>query len=139
LESKHGIFTDKIGEDGEARDIRKCVMGIPCVGGDGKFVGVSKFAGIKQERRRLIGDELQFMQHSYLTSLEHLDKGDFKFVGLANPIGEGDPADKMGEPVGGWGTEPETDKTETWKNRWGGLTINLDGTDHQSGWTRHPQ
>lgn len=130
IESKHGIFTDALTNDGDIRDTRRAIICIPCVGSQGEWTGgVQKFCGVKQKRRRLIADELGFMRASYITSVEHLDKGDFKLVGLANPIGQGDPADKISEPVGGWGTEPESEKTETWPNRWGGITINLDGRD----------
>lgn len=125
----HGLFTDDLGENCQTRDIRKGMLCVPCVGGSGEWVGIEKFCGIKQERRRLLADELQFMKAPYLNSVEHLDKGDFKFVGCNNPIGQGDPADKMSEPIDGWGTEPQTEKTEVWKNKWGGVTINLDGRD----------
>ena len=129
LESKHGIFTDEITDDDMARDIRKGCICIPCIGGNGEWVGIEKMVGIKQKRRRLLGDELQFMKAPYLISIEHLDKGDFKMAGSGNPIGQSDPLDKMAEPVGGWGTEPDSSKTEVWKNRWNGVTINLDGRD----------
>lgn len=129
LESKHGIFTDEIGRDGEARDIRKGIICIPCIGGNGEWVGIEKYCGIKQKRRRLLADELQFMRGPYLTSVEHLDKGDFKLAGSGNPIAQGDPLDKLAEPKLGWGTEPQTEKTEVWENKWGGITINLDGRD----------
>jgi len=125
----HGVFTDELGTNCEVRDMRKGILCVPCVGGAGEWVGIEKFCGIKQERRRLLADELQFMKAPYLTSVEHLDKGDFKMVGCANPIGLGDPADKMSEPVNGWGTEPQSDRTEVWRNKWGGITINLDGRD----------
>ena len=128
LESKHGIFTDKIDEN-EARDIRKGIICIPCIGGNGEWVGIEKMVGIKQKRRRLLADELQFMKAPYLISVEHLDKGDFKMAGSGNVIGQADPLDKMGEPVGGWGSIPETKSTQEWRNKWGGITINLDGRD----------
>lgn len=129
VDHMHGLFTDDLGENCDSRDIRRGILCVPCVGGSGEWVGIEKFCGIKQERRRLLADELQFMKAPYLTSVEHLDKGDFKFVGCNNPIGLGDPADKMSEPVEGWGTEPQSEKTEVWRNKWGGLTINLDGRD----------
>jgi len=129
VDHMHGLFTDDLGENCDVRDIRKGILCVPCVGGSGEWVGIEKFCGIKQERRRLLADELQFMKAPYLTSVEHLDKGDFKMVGCNNPIGMGDPADKMSEPIEGWGTEPQSEKTETWRNKWGGVTINLDGRD----------
>lgn len=129
VDSKHGIFTDQLGDNCEVRDQRKGVICVPCMAGNGEWIGIEKWCGIKQDRRRLLADEFQFMKAPYLNSMEHLDKGDYKFVGLANPIAQGDPADKVGEPVAGWGSEPESEKTESWKNRWGGITINFDGRD----------
>lgn len=129
-ESLHGIYTELSSvSDDLVRDIRKGITCVPCVGGGGEWVGIERLVGAKQKRRRLIGDEAQFMRASYLTSMEHMDKGDFKAALLCNPLGMGDPPDKVGEPIGGWGTEPQSEKTETWRNRWGGITINLDGRD----------
>lgn len=129
LDSKHGIFTDKLSEDSPTRDIRKGMICIPCVGGNGEWVGMEKYVGIKQKRRRLLGDELQFMKQPYLSSLEHLDKGDFKLLGSGNPIGKADPLDKIAEPERGWGSEGDSEKTQVWRNKWGGITINFDGRD----------
>lgn len=42
LESKHAISTDSIEEDGDVRDLRKGIIGIPCVQG-GKWVGLGKY------------------------------------------------------------------------------------------------
>lgn len=131
LESKRGIFTDKVDpRTGVARDVRKGIILIPCIAGNGTWVGISNnMVGIKQKRRRLLADELSLMKQGYLTSIEHMDKGDFKLCGSGNPIGQGDPQDKLSEPEKGWGTEPQTEKTEVWRNKWGGITIALDGRD----------
>src|SRR5204863_10070180 len=55
------VFTDDIGasSDTEARDMRKGIIGIPCISSQGEFLGMAlkNFAGIKQKRRRLVGDE----------------------------------------------------------------------------------
>lgn len=63
LDSAIAITTDNIDdcEPGErkTRDMRKGIFGVPCVQG-GKFVGLSKFLGIKQKRMRLIADEACF-------------------------------------------------------------------------------
>jgi len=85
--------------------------------------------GIKQKRRRLLADELQFMKAPYLISLEHLDKGDFKMGGSGNPIGQRDPLDILAEPEAGWGSEVDSGKTDVWKNKFGGVTVQLDGRD----------
>lgn len=128
LEAKHAICTDDL-EDGGIRDPRKGLVFIPCFGSGGSWVGLSRYAGIKQKRRRLIGDEVQFMLAPYVDVLTNLNSGDFKGIFLGNPIGQNDPLDKLGEPIGGWGSEGVIKKTTTWKNKFGGTTICLYGPD----------
>lgn len=129
VDAKHGIFTDGLGEDAEIRDMRKGIICIPCIGGNGEWVGLQKYVGIKQKRRRLLGDECQFLRPAYMDSLSNLDKGDFKGAFAGNPLGQGDPLDKMAEPVGGWDSVGDVVKTTTWKNKFGGVTVNLVGID----------
>lgn len=128
LESMHGIFTDEL-VDGEPRDKRKGIICVPMKDSNGQWVGLSKYTGIKQKRRRLFGDEVQFYADSYVSTLANLNKGDFKCVVAGNPIGEGDPLDKLAEPEDGWDAAPESDVTVTWKNRQGGVTVNFVGLD----------
>ena len=63
VDAKKGIFTDDISERDEVRDMRKGIVGIPTMTSEGEYQGMAlkNFAGIKQKRRRLIGDELQFI------------------------------------------------------------------------------
>jgi hypothetical protein len=131
IDSLHGIFTDGLDENNDVRDIRKGILGIPTIESNGQWKGMEKFVGIKQKRRRLCGDEVALMKAPYLTSLANLNKigSDFKGVFVGNPIGENDPLDKLAEPEGGWDSLGEVTKTTTWKNRMGGLTIQLVGTD----------
>lgn len=129
VDAKHGVFTDSLGDKGDVRDMRKGIICIPCMGGNGEWVGVEKYIGIKQKRRRLLGDEVQFMREAYMTSLSNLDKGEFKGVFVGNPLGNGDPLDRMAEPLDGWDGLGEVTKTSTWKNKFGGITIDLVGTD----------
>lgn len=143
VDAKKGLFTDALDSNNEIRDMRKGIIGIPCLGTKGEWIGgLEKYYGIKQKRRRLLADELQFMQRPFLDSLANLDKGDFKCVGVGNPIGQGDPLDKMSEPVGGWDSMGEITKTITWKNRFGGITLNLVGTDSpnfdKETWNKYP-
>lgn len=129
LDSKHAICTDNLEED-EVRDMRKGIICIPCLSSSGQFVGLGRYVGMKQKRRRLIGDESQFMKGSFLDSLANLNSGDFKGIFLGNPLGQDDPLDKISEPEHGWDSLPEPSETTTWKNRWiNGVTINLVGTD----------
>lgn len=131
-DSKHGIFTDSISDGDEVRDMRKGIICVPCIGSQGEFMGQSlrDFCGIKQNRRRLIGDELQFIPREYLKVLDSLDKGDFKAAFLGNPIAEnGKALDAVSEPIGGWDSLGEVTKTTIWKNKYNGVTINLVGID----------
>jgi hypothetical protein len=131
-DAKHGIFTDKIDQKGEVRDMRRGFICVPVIGSQGEYLGdaLKDFAGIKQKRRRLLGDELQFIPAEYLKVLDSLDKGDFKAGFLGNPIADnGKALDAAAEPVGGWRSQGEVTKTTTWRNRYGGVTINLVGTD----------
>jgi hypothetical protein len=90
---------------------------------------LEKFVGIKQKRRRVYGDEVQFMHKEYLTILSNLDKGDFRGVFVGNAIANGKALDKISEPMEGWDNHPEPKKTEVFKNRFGGITITLVGID----------
>lgn len=129
LEAKHAIATDSMAT-GTPRDMRKGIICIPCLAAGGQYVGLGKFVGVKQARRRLIGDEAQFMRDAYLESIANLNSGDFKGIFLGNPLGQEDPLDKISEPENGWLTHPEPEKTTSWKNRWvNGKTVNLVGID----------
>ena len=131
-DSKHGIFTDSIAEGDQVRDMRKGILCVPCIGSQGEYMGDSlkDFCGIKQKRRRLLGDELQFIPTDYLKVLDSLDKGEFKAGFLGNPIADnGKALDKVSEPVEGWDSLGPITKTRVWKNKYNGVTINLVGID----------
>lgn len=125
----HGIFTDSLAGNASVRDIRKGIICIPCIGSNGQWEGLAKYTGIKQKRRRLLGDEVQMMEAPYLSALSNLNKEglEFKGVFVGNPIGEGDPLDKLAEPEAGWDAMGEIDSTTTWRNKMGGVTIQLYG------------
>lgn len=131
-DSKHGVFTDSLAEGDQVRDMRKGILCVPCLGSQGEYMGdaLKDFCGIKQKRRRLIGDELQFIPSEYLKVLDSLDKGDFKMAGLGNPIADnGKALDKLSEPLGGWSAMADPVKTSVWQNKYNGVTINLVGID----------
>lgn len=136
VDSLHGIFTDEVGDQAQVRDMRKGMICIPCLESGGQWKGLEKYTGIKQKRRRLLGDEVQFMQAPYITSLANLNKGEFKGVFVGNPIGENDPLDKLAEPKTGWDNLTEVSTTTTWPNAFGGTTINLVGMDSPA--IKHP-
>lgn len=129
VDSKHAICTDNIKDDA-VRDMRRGIITIPCLSASGQYIGLGRYVGAKQKRRRLLADEMQFMTESFLDAIANLNSGDFKCVACGNPLGTGDPLDKISEPRNGWSSIPEPTKTTTWPNRFeGGLTINLVGTD----------
>lgn len=133
VDAKHGLFTDDISGEAEVRDMNKGIIGIPLLSSQGdEFFGMAlrNFAGIKQKRRRLIGDELQFLHVDYLKVLDAMDKGDFKAVLLGNPIANnGKALDRVSEPIEGWMNQAEVTTTRTWKNKYNGITINFVGLD----------
>jgi len=113
--------------------VHNCV-GVPCKRGD-NFVGLSDFAGIKNKRVRLLGDELSLLPRAFCDAISNLDKNpDFKCIGLGNPKDTTDALGVLGEPaahLGGW--ESGIDKTfgtKTWEvRRSGGICIQLPGDD----------
>jgi hypothetical protein len=132
VDSKHGIFTDLLDETSKTRDMRKGIIGIPTMTTEGAYDGSAlvEFAGIKQVRRRLIGDEMQHISREYLKVLFSMDSGDFKAAFCGNMIADnGKALDQVAEPDGGWGSEGEIKKTTAWRNKYSGVTLNLVGTD----------
>jgi len=78
----------------------------------------------------LLVHNCQFMHAMYVNVLDALDKGDFKGVFSGNPIGgNGKALDKIAEPEGGWTSLGEITKTTTWRNKYGGITVQLVGND----------
>lgn len=135
LDSAIAITTDSLEDidigQRKTRDMRKGVFGIPCVQG-GKFVGLSKYQGIKQKRMRLIADEASAMDQSFLSAFANLNKNeDFRAIVLGNPNDPLDPLGKSAEPRDGWTDEYlEPKKTMVWDTRFmGGRCVNLIGTD----------
>lgn len=132
VDAKKGIFTDDISKNDEVRDMRRGIVGIPTMTSEGEYQGMAlkNFAGIKQNNRRLIGDEIQFISCDYLKVLDSMDKGNFKCVLLGNMIADnGKALDRVSEPINGWSSIDETPKTKVWKNKYNGITINLCGPD----------
>lgn len=140
VESLLGIFSDKLDPKDKLtiRDMRKGVICIPVAGGEGENLeGLEKFIGVKQARRRLLGDEVQFCDMAYLNVMANLDKGDFKGVFAGNFLGGGDALDQLAEPKKGWGSIGDPQKTIVWDNLKGGRTVNLVGIDSPN--FDHPQ
>lgn len=119
LESRHAICTDDLGDEEEirTRDMRKGILCVACKNSAGQFLGISSYVGMKQERRRHLGDEFQFMSSGMMESIANMNSGDYKGIFVGNPIGQDDPLDKMSEPEEGWDSHKEPTSTATWKNR----------------------
>ena len=134
IESKRAICTDNINEKQfekkKVRDLRRGIMGIPCIQ-SGKFVGLSKYVGIKQKRMRILGDELQFMGSSFLSAFANLSANqDFRATLCGNPADILDQLGKVSEPEDGWAAHLNPSKTSIWKTRFmNGICVNLIGTD----------
>lgn len=107
-------------EGQKAQDFRDGIIGVACKIGD-KFVGLSNYVGLKNDRVVLIADEASLMARGFLDSISNLRKNPvFKFILMGNPK---DPLDALGvaaEPPlsdGGWeGYDPEP-RTRRWKTR----------------------
>jgi hypothetical protein len=135
LDSRMAITTDRledkeVSEDRRVRDMRKGIVGIPTVQGN-KNVGLGKWIGVKQKHVRLIADEAALMNSSFLSAFSNLNKNvDFRAVVLGNPSDTTDPLGMAAEPLDGWGTQMECEKTSVWRTRFmGGVCVNLIGTD----------
>ena len=134
LDSKVLLSTDSLTEydfdERDVRDWRKGIKGIPCIVG-GKFVGLGKYCGIKQKRMRLIADEASQMGGSFLAAFANLNKNvDFRAIVLGNPNDPMDPLGKAAEPLDGWSSHMEPEKTAVWKTRFmDGTCVNMIGTD----------
>lgn len=132
VDAEHGMFTGNIEGGALVRDMRKGIVCVPVTNAAGDFTGkvLNNFAGIKQGRRRLLCEEMQYMPSEYLSIFADFDKGDFKFAGSGNPIGgNGSALDRVSEPMAGWGSIGEITKTTEWRNKFDGLTICLYGLD----------
>lgn len=129
IEYKRAISTDDLDAE-NARDFRKGIRAVPCVQ-NGKFVGLSKYIGIKQRRLRLVADEGQFMGPSFLSAFANLDKNpDFRATILGNPNDPLDPLGRAAEPIEGWSQYMDCEKTTVWRTKFmNGVCVNLIGTD----------
>lgn len=136
IDGKMAISTDDLSDDEtEARDMRKGILCLACKKNSGEETDISNYVGIKQQRRRWIGDEMQFMKASMIEALANANDGNFKLLALGNPLGIGDPLDVLSEPKCGWDNFDsefgEVTKTIVWDNKlWkNSRTISLIGPD----------
>lgn len=131
LEAKHAITTDVVGDavSRQARVLRKGIICIPCLQ-SGRYVGLGKYVGVKQKRLRQIADECQLMGSTFLDAVPNFLGKDYKGVFLGNPLDPLDPLGRVAEPVKGWQSIEEPQKTTTWKTKfYNGTCVNFVGTD----------
>lgn len=134
IEGRLRIVTDSRKDSPDGRDFRNGVVGVAAKRGE-SFVGLSDFAGIKNKRVRLLGDELSLLPRAFCDSISNLDKNpDFKCIGLGNPKETTDALGVLGEPaphLGGWdGGIDQSFGTKTWAiRRDEGIAVQLPGDD----------
>lgn len=134
IEGRLRLVTDTRNNNSEGRDFRNGVIGVPCKQGT-SFTGLGDFAGIKNKRVRLVGDELSLLPRAFVDSISNLDKNeDFKCLAMGNPKEITDALGILAEPaedVGGWdGGIDQAPGTKTWKiRRPDGICVQLVGSD----------
>lgn len=134
IEGRQRLVTDDRQESEEGRDFRNGIVGVPCKRGE-NYVGLGDFAGLKNKRVRLLGDELHLLPRVFVDAISNLDKNpDFKAVGLGNPKDITDALGILAEPapdIGGWDSGIDQNPvTKTWKTRRpDGVCIQFVGTD----------
>lgn len=116
-------------DDAENKDFRDGIIGVACRVG-GQFVGISNYVGLKNERVMLIADEASLMERTFLDAIANLRKNPvFKSIIMGNPKDRTDALGVACDPKGGWDSHSQDEKTSSWKTRWGGIAIQLCGTD----------
>jgi hypothetical protein len=134
IEGRMRILTDKKSDIFEGRDFRNGLVGVPCKKGE-TYIGLGDFAGLKNKRVRLFGDELSLLPPVFVHAISNLDKNpDFKAVGLGNPKDTTDALGLLCEPkpeLGGWdGGIDQSTETKCWlTRRTQGVAIQFVGTD----------
>lgn len=131
LENMHAITTESVEVGNKrGRTFTKGLICVPCIQNN-HYVGLGKLVGIKQERLRHLGDEVQHMKTSFLDAYSNwYGKENFKGVMSGNPLEEYDPLGRAAEPVEGWKSKPVPTKTETWRSTFFNSAVcNLVGTD----------
>jgi hypothetical protein len=134
IEGRLRIITDQRSAVFEGRDFRNGLVGVPCKKGE-SYIGLGDFAGLKNKRVRLFGDELSLLPRVFVDAISNLDKNpDFKAVGMGNPKETTDALGVFCEPaahLGGWdGGIDQLAETKTWETRRpNGICVQLVGTD----------
>lgn len=134
IEGRQRIITDDKTSASEGRDFRNGLVGVPCKKGD-SYVGLSDFAGLKNKRVILLGDELSLLPRVFVDGISNLDKNTkFLCVALGNPKDTTDALGVLAEPaahLGGWdGGIDQSPFTKVWETRRPqGVCLQLVGSD----------
>lgn len=134
IEGRMRIVTDSRFDGEDGRDFQSGVLGVPVKKGN-DYVGLGDFAGMKNKRVVLIGDELSLLPPAFIHAISNLDKNmRLKVVGLGNPKDTMDALGMLAEPaahLGGWdGGIDQQPGTKVWETkRHGGICIQLPGDD----------
>lgn len=132
LESQHAVTPETIDEDNlRGRSLNLGLICVPCLSSTGAYTGLGKFVGVKQDRLRHIGDEVQHMKGTFLDAYNNwVGKEDFKGVMSFNPIDPTDPGGIAAEPLEGWTSMPTPTKTTGWRSKFfNAYVLNLVGGD----------
>jgi len=121
IEGRQRIITSDYTTSEDGRDFRNGLVGVAAKKGE-NFVGLGEFAGIKNKRVRLFGDEIHLLPRVFVDAISNLDKNpDFKCVGLGNPKDTTDALGVLAEPaahLGGWeGGIDQGSGTKQWETR----------------------
>lgn len=104
--------------------------GFPITGADNSHCRVYNLEVERHPSYSVNGLLVHNCKPNFLDALANLNSGEFKGMFAGNPLGDGDPLDKLAEPKEGWGSISEPDKTTVWNTRdIKGRCINLIGTD----------
>lgn len=135
LEAQHAITTEEIDESQKkSRLLTKGLIFIPCKS-NGRWVGMGTFSGVKggslNARLGHFGDEVAAMQPSFLDAYANwYGKENFKGIMSGNPFDLEDCLCRAAEPVDGWASWKDTEKTQTWRSKfYNAAVVAFDGRD----------
>lgn len=137
IESQQQITTDgkaNEGDENDGREFRNGIKGLACVKGD-RWVGISGFAGCKNDIMLMLSDEATLMQPGFFDVIGNMrsNSGELRPFTLLASSNPKDPIDAFGQlcmPKQGWDFLEQGEKTHVWETRQsGGRCIRLVGTD----------
>lgn len=135
LEAKHAITTEAISDNQRvARLLTKGIIFIPCRS-NGRWIGMGVYSGVKggslNARLGHFGDEVAAMERTFLDAYANFyGKQHFRGIMSGNPYDLEDCLCVAAEPVDGWGSWKDTEKTQTWRSKfYDAAVVAFDGRD----------